>query len=46
MADIRWLFDNKIAIFCVFNIKYNGGGNIKKAGKINVLNDDSALLWA
>jgi len=33
-----------MAIFYLSILRKNGGGNKKKAGKINVLNDDSALL--
>jgi len=33
-----------MAIFYLSILRKNGGGNIKKTGKINVLNDDSALL--
>jgi hypothetical protein len=33
-----------MAIFYLSILRKNGEGNIKKAGKINVLNDDSALL--
>jgi len=35
-----------MAIFYLSILRKNGEGNIKKTGKINVLNDDSALLWA
>lgn len=35
-----------MAIFYLSILRKNGEGNIKKAGKINVLNDNSALFWA